>query len=423
MSNLTTNPNQELSFALLTVWGADLRAIKWAISEGADVNAPCSWTKNQRTPLHLAALKHDPSIAETLLEAGANPNLRNADGYTPLFLSVFNHNPEVAGVLLEATEPKAKTGKTDPRIYALDRMIAEKRANVNIIQDDCYGIMYCVRFYPHSEQPAFTRALLEAGLEVDRQTRYDTPLHIAARESANPEVIEILLHAGARANARNNYGQTPLHHAAGRTGNPEVLEALLEALLEGGADANARAEDYSTPLHHAAGQTGKPGVLEALLTAKADVNAKDRKGLTPLSHAVLNCSGEPDVGLVKMLIKHGADVNTKDRDGETPLHFSTICDLPAGAVTRWLIYANADPNARDHRGKTPLHHAAEQNRNLDLGVLEALLEGGADINAKDIHGKTPLELAINLDFAKRLLKYGADAKDADKALQDIPSLP
>ena len=65
-------------------------------------------------------------------------------------------------------------------------------------------------------------------------------------------------------------------------------------------------------------EAAKQGNLEAVkqhLADGADVNAKDKYGLTPLHHAAWQGRNE----IVELLIANGADVNAKDVDGVTPL--------------------------------------------------------------------------------------------------------
>ena len=54
------------------------------------------------------------------------------------------------------------------------------------------------------------------------------------------------------------------------------------------------------------------------LNLKAEVNAKDGNGQTPLHVAARNNSLE----VAELLISSGAEVNAKDNRGETPLHLA-----------------------------------------------------------------------------------------------------
>ena len=53
------------------------------------------------TALHAAVLASVVRIAELLLVAGADPNLRDEDGMTALMFSVYRHRPHIARVLVQ----------------------------------------------------------------------------------------------------------------------------------------------------------------------------------------------------------------------------------------------------------------------------------------------------------------------------------
>lgn len=54
---------------------------KILVERGANINIPCDRFK--MTALHLAALRNDEKLSKFLLDNGADPNLKNADGKTP----------------------------------------------------------------------------------------------------------------------------------------------------------------------------------------------------------------------------------------------------------------------------------------------------------------------------------------------------
>ena len=68
------------------------------------------------------------------------------------------------------------------------------------------------------------------------------PLHAAARYQTNPEVIQVLVVAGADLNAKNDDDYRPLHLASGSNS-----EAALTLLLESGAGIEARERHGRTP--------------------------------------------------------------------------------------------------------------------------------------------------------------------------------
>ena len=98
---------------------------------------------------------------------------------------------------------------------------------------------------------AQVQATIQAGANIHaRDISGFTPLHMAARghrvpesHQRNIEVVKLLLKAGANVNARNTSGLTPLHEAAMWTSAPEVIKILLDA----GADPKAKDAKDSFP--------------------------------------------------------------------------------------------------------------------------------------------------------------------------------
>jgi ankyrin repeat protein len=98
---------------------------------------------------------------------------------------------------------------------------------------------------------------------------------------------------------------------------------------------------------------------------------------------------------VNLLLSHGADVNAKDKFGLTPLHWATLHDNEVSADV--LLAHGADVNAKDDEvGNTPLIIAAGQGYE---DVTKLLLAKGADVNASDNKG-TPLAWAMHTGHNK-----------------------
>ena len=79
-------------------------------------------------------------------------------------------------------------------------------------------------------------------------------------------------------------GNTTLAYAAEGSINPEVVKILVEA----GADVNVPDKDGVTPLMKAAKRANNAYVVKALIDAGADIYAEDSEGRTALSYADTN---------------------------------------------------------------------------------------------------------------------------------------
>ncbi|MCU1286063.1 MAG: hypothetical protein JWO13_2413 [Acidobacteriales bacterium] len=115
------------------------------------------------------------------------------------------------------------------------------------------------------------------------------------------EVVELLLRLGVDPNIRGRGDHTPLYcvanECASETG-PEVVRALVRA----GADINACGGVTRATALHMAARRGNVEIARALLDSGAAVNARDRKGDTPLQRAI-NCRKN---AVSQLLQEHGA---------------------------------------------------------------------------------------------------------------------
>ena len=96
----------------------------------------------------------------------------------------------------------------------------------------------------------------------------------AAGYNARPEVVQLLMRAGADVNAWDSMSMTALSWAAMRSSNPQVIRVILDA----GADAEGRDVGGDTPLMFAARYNPSPAVLAVLVAAHPDLEARDHTG-------------------------------------------------------------------------------------------------------------------------------------------------
>ena len=178
------------------------------------------------------------------------------------------------------------------------------------------------------------------------------------------------------------------------------LDALKEILL---SHKNVNERDKGTQ-HTALDRAilnGNREMVQVLLGAKADVNARDSGGETPLMMIGEDTTSE----IVWDLINNGAKVNLRDDDGDTAL--IAVAEVENVEALKVLLDAGAKVNVTNNDGQTALMLAAEHGK---LHNVRALILAGADVNARDKDGKTALMLAKENDEAAvvRLLKaHGA----------------
>ena len=248
--------------------------------------------------------------------------------------------------------------------------------------------------------PELVQLLLSAGADpnaadLDGDVALGYYLLYGADSTGHVAIAEVLLSSGADANQTNVSGQSPLHYAA-QTG-----PSLVRTLLAAGAEADRADEFGDTPVHFAA-EMGDVESLQALLDAGASPVAKGFGGGTPLMMA----SGAGSHAGVRLLLDRGADVAAVDETGETAIFYAARAD--ADTVLSLLIDHDAQVEVRADFASTALHHAAEMGGSAAARVL---LTAGGDPNAVDDFQRTPLMAAAgagSTEVVEVLLASGAD---------------
>jgi ankyrin repeat protein len=139
-----------------------------------------------------------------------------------------------------------------------------------------------------------------------------------------------------------------------------------------------------------------------LLDQGASLDARDRLGARPLSHAAK--SGH--LQMVDLLLARGAPIDARNLDGATALYFAA--EGSHILIAQRLIERGADVNLTGRSAISPIAAAAYAGNDL---IVEALLAHGAYPQTPDDTGKTPLIYAAasaRLDIVKRLLAQNID---------------
>lgn len=287
----------------------DAQALTMMINSGADLN-----DVRGTAPLLKTLNSDDVRMAKTLLQLGADPNVRYS-GESLLKRAIRHEKPEFVKLLL------AKGAHIDD-----PRQRGETALQLAMSKDDLQ----------------YTRMLISAGANINQAGQYGrTPL-IQAVEQVRPELVQLLLASGAKANTTDQNVQSALHIATRKADT-----RLMSLLLGSGANANIRNRSKQTPLHIAVGNKNEK-IVQLLLQRHANINLADASGETPLHLAVLN----QNLPITRQLLNAGAQPNTTDRGGSTPLLDALNWRRPQ--IARLLIQHGAKLNVVSNGRETPL---------------------------------------------------------------------
>lgn len=255
------------------------------LSNSADVKVLSIYNE---TPLYVAAALGKTNVAELLLAAGADPNVRRFDNAaTPLVEAVWSGHRDMVKLLLEhganpnvavlagqagVTPLMSAVSQKDPELVALllkykaDPNPADARGNTALGN----AVL--------SRSPGTVRALLEAGAKSEAHAGSGTPVLWFAISTDNADCVDVLLAHGADTEIMVNGAYTSL-----RTAVERGIKRVVEALLKAGAKVNAQGggRDGRTALHQAVEFRDRE-LTTLLLEHEANPNLRDASGQTPL---------------------------------------------------------------------------------------------------------------------------------------------
>ena len=438
----------------LAIQSNDRSAVLALLKQPAEVNAADA---DGTTPLHWAVRADDLELSQRLVRAGANAKAANRYGVTPLSLAAVNGNAAMVTFLLKSGADAnqvvsrgqtvlmtaARTGNVD----AVNALL-ERGADVNVRETQLgeTALMWAAS----ENHDAIVKALVAKGADVDARSnaltfpkdrfglegvltilpRGDwTPLMYAARDGA-PDATRALLDAGAQINAQDPDGTTPLVRAIwnshydtakvllDRGADPNIVDSADMGALYAAVDSSSLGEIYGSPPRKVNDTATALDIIKLVVAKGGKVDARLKSaalqrqhtpgepllgaGTTPLMRAAKNGDSEA----MKVLIAAGADASLAQPNGTTVLmlasgvgrglgvfakDYGTEADLLAGVKV--VLAQKVDVNAANNNGLTALHFAAQAG--LDTVVAE-LAKAGATLDVKDKQGRTPVDVALGV---------------------------
>ncbi|OQR91706.1 hypothetical protein ACHHYP_20174 [Achlya hypogyna] len=348
-----------------------------------------------------AAASGDISRVRDLLATGVDANTSNDRGETPLLVAVTQGHATIVELLLKAGADALQTTKVARGTVS---SIGLLETAVFSWSPNAIGTMQWSLFW-------MLRLLLGG----------KTPLCIAAGYSREG-IVRLLIAAGANVHYKDNvcgYESEPSKYAgatalflAATCGFADVVDILLQA----GADVNrsdkaGHADVVALLCPHLA-NVDVATKLESLL-----LEAKDLGHLSIVSSleeavtdALFDAAATGEVDLVVFLLDHGASADSTNDMRQTLLHVAA--QHGHTAIVRILLEREADVNALDSMDRSPLHVAAVGD-NVD--VIELLLAATANVDHRDKGSATALMLAEarTVHRVRDLLREHAKPKDAE----------
>jgi ankyrin repeat protein len=299
--------------------------VKLLIEHGADVNLRTmrqEWKRQVTaeprekwlpqgylTPLLFASRQGCLECARLLVEHGADMNATDLEGVSPLISAIINGHYDVAGYLIDRgadVNIADKTGRT--ALYAavdFHTMPMSNRPSPKEIDNDLTSMDIIQKLLAHGANvnaQLITMQPYRSKIDRGDDTIFGagtTPI-LRAAKAGDVEVVKLLLAKGADPKLSTRAGINPLMAAAGvgtreedttgrRKTEADAIETI-KVLMAAGLDVNAADGAGRTALHGSA-MWAMDKVVAFLVENGARLDAKDKRGFTPLDYALGKAGG------------------------------------------------------------------------------------------------------------------------------------
>ncbi|XP_034382459.1 ankyrin repeat domain-containing protein 16 isoform X2 [Cyclopterus lumpus] len=230
--------------------------VSYLLREGATVD---SLKKADWTPLMMACTRRNLGVVQELLCRGADPALKNKDGWNSFHIACREGDPLVVRHILVAAPDVWRTASKTRRTALHTAAMHGREEVVQILLERCGYAPDCT---DSCGVTPFMDAVRNGHVSVARL--------LLEKHQASPTAADVL---GAQA-----------VHQVAVTGQEEALRFLV---LDLNVDVNQRATGVQLTALHYAAKEGHTSTIQTLLELGADLHARDQKGRTALHMACI----------------------------------------------------------------------------------------------------------------------------------------
>ncbi|XP_068163381.1 ankyrin repeat domain-containing protein 16 [Antennarius striatus] len=251
--------------------------VRCLLQRGATVDC---LKKADWTPLMMSCTRRNLDVIQELLSHGADPALKNKDGWNSFHIACREGHPLVVQHLLHVA----------PDIWRTESKIGRTPLHTAAMHG-CQDVV---------------RILLERCCPPDSIDSCGVTPFMDAIRNGHVSVARLLLetHQVSPA-ATDNVGAQPVHQAA-VTGQDEALRFLVRELK---VDVNQRATGIQLTALHYAAKEGQTSTIKTLLELGADLHARDGKGRSALHMASVGQHVDAAMALMQLGLKDSEDAS------------------------------------------------------------------------------------------------------------------
>ena len=235
------------------------------------------------TPLIEAVRFGQKKLVETMLNLGANINVRDANGATPLIIAATYGSTDVVELLLSY------------------------HAKVNISNDLGYAGLLGAIAYGNKD---LVNLLISNGARVEAKNQSGVSALMIASKYGYKEIAQILFDKKVNSNDQTKGGDCAISMAI-QNRNKEMVSFLIDHEAD-----LCIVDGLGNTLLHDAAKCGKTEIAQLLIDkGKININETNMSEFTPLMVAVKYGHKE----MAKLLLENCANPNCKTKDDDTPL--------------------------------------------------------------------------------------------------------